>query len=131
MQQLDEADKCYNEALSIDPGLARVWIEKARIAYRRGLLHDSVKYCDNALSINPESVRAMNNKAGALLELGQTDAAIGLAQKAVERRPDYIQAWACLSKAYAKKGDHRRAREYDERVQTLLQTGGAVFEGFE
>jgi len=131
LDKLNEAEECYDKALRIKPGLGRAWIEKARIAYRRGLFGDSVKCCDNALSINPSSPRAFNNKAAALLELGRLDEAIACGQKAVDLQPRYVQAWVFLSKAYKKKGDMKRARTCENLAQELVQKSEAIFEGYE
>lgn len=130
MNRLDEAEKCYDQALNIEPGLARAWIEKARIAYRQQQFPQSVRYCDNALSINPSSARAWNNKAAALLELGKTDECIVCAQSAIELKPEYPMAWVCLYKAYEKKGDKKRAQKCQARAQECLQKG-VIFEDWE
>jgi len=123
LERLDEAETCYDQALSIKPFWGQVWVERARVAFRRQRFQDSVKYCDRAISIDSSDARAWNSKAFALLQLSQLDQCIECAQKAISIKSDYTAPWICMGQAYERKGQANRARECFEKAQRLGQAG--------
>jgi len=110
MNKLEEAEKLFDQALQIDPRLARSWLHKGRIAARRKDYQVSITYCDRAIALNPNDARGWNNKAFALFQLGRIEDCILNAQRAVEIEPRYFMAWYWLSKAYEVKGDVSRTK---------------------
>lgn len=123
INDLSAADSCYDKALKIKPKLGQIWVEKARVAFRRNKFQNSIKYCDLAIAINSGDARAWNNKAAALLQLGRLDDCIKCAQEAIALKPDYTAAWYSLGKAYERKGDKQRYRESFEKFQEYGQRG--------
>jgi tetratricopeptide (TPR) repeat protein len=123
VNHLDEADDCYDRALRIKPKLARVWVEKSRVAARRKKFKDSVSCCDKAISIDSGDPRAWNNKAFALFQLKRVDECIECARRAISLKPDYTTAWNWLGHAYKSKGDPQRAEDCFKKVQEYGQRG--------
>ncbi|MHC4333065.1 MAG: ankyrin repeat domain-containing protein [Planctomycetota bacterium] len=117
LNDLQGADACFDHALQIKPRISKIWIEKARVAARRGNYNQSLEYCDSALALDPKGYRAWNNKAYALLKLNRYDECITCARKALSLWPDYVIPWAWLAKAYEKKGKSRKARQCVEELK--------------
>ena len=113
--RLDEADRCFDEALRTHPRLARVWVHKARAAARRKDFAGSVECCDRALALDAGDPRAWNNKAFGLLQLGRIEESMRCGEKAVALKPDYGQAWIVLGQAYERHGDPVRGQEHINR----------------
>jgi tetratricopeptide (TPR) repeat protein len=123
MDNVAAADACFDQAIAIAPRVARIWIEKGRVAARRKNFGQSLEYCSRAVSIDPSDPRAWNNKAFALLQLNRVDECIEAAKQAVALKPDYTTAWMWLAQAYERKGDTVRAAECMQKGQGSLQTG--------
>ena len=64
---------------------------------------------EEALAIDPESIRAMHGKGIALQRLGQTDAATGLLQHALSLNPSYHKSYAVLADMYHQQGEQEPA----------------------
>lgn len=123
INQLDDAEKCFNFAMQLKPGLAWVWVEKSRIAARRKNFQDSVECCDKAIALEPREPRAWNNKAFALLQLDRADDCIECANEAISLKADYTAAWHWLGQAYEKKGDSRQAEKCSRNAKKYGQRG--------
>jgi tetratricopeptide (TPR) repeat protein len=126
-QRLDEAEECYDAALRIKPRVGQAWVEKARVAYRRGKYDLSAAHADRAIALDPADARAWNNKGHALLRLGRVNDSIQAAQRALELKPDYTGAWACLQLAYQQQGKTDLVRTCGRRLAECAQSG-MVFE---
>jgi tetratricopeptide (TPR) repeat protein len=120
MEKVDEAEQCFDRALRISPRIARIWVEKARVAAHRKDFPKSIEYCDRALSMNPSDARAWNNKAFGLLQLGKLDECISCADKAIAIDPNYFQAQTWRAQAYEKKEDRQSAdKGYEKAGETF------------
>jgi len=117
LNELQGADNCFDRALQIKPRLPKIWIEKARVAARRGNYEKSLQYCNRALALDSKEYRAWNNKAYALLRLEQYDECITCARKAISLWPDYVIPWVWLAEAYEKKGNSRKAKQCIEKLK--------------
>lgn len=61
--RFDEAIKCHDKALEINPQDADAWINKGISLQHLGRVDEAMKCYDTALEINPQSAEAWNNKA--------------------------------------------------------------------
>ena len=120
MEKDDEAERCFDRALRISPRIARIWVEKARVAAHRKDFPKSIQYCDRALSMNPSDARAWNNKAFGLLQLGKLDECINCADKAIAIDPNYFYPQMWRAQACEQKGDRQQAgKSYGKAEETL------------
>ncbi|NES06334.1 MAG: tetratricopeptide repeat protein [Okeania sp. SIO2F4] len=71
--------------------------------YQANELKDAQKYAeaialyDQALELEPEYVKALNNKGYALNDLGRYDEALEVLEKALQLKPDHYTAWITKS----------------------------------
>ena len=89
----DEAIKCYDKALEINPQLAEAWLNKGISLVKFGRFDDAIKCYDRALEINPQYAETWSNKGNSLGCLGRFDEAIKCYDKALEINPQLAEAW--------------------------------------
>jgi tetratricopeptide (TPR) repeat protein len=112
--KLDEALEKYNEALSRNPLLSRVHMNKGIIFLRKKEYALAEKEFWLELKKNPQEDRAYNNLSVVYLMLKLYDNAIQSARKAIELKVYYPEAYMNLALAYIGKGDYQKAKEVVE-----------------
>jgi len=93
LRRFDEAIKCHDRALEINPQLAEVWSNRGNSLHSLGRFDEAIKCHDRALKINPQLAEAWNNKGNSLHSLGRFDDAIKCYDRALEINPQYAEAW--------------------------------------
>ena len=71
----DEAIKCYDKAIEIDPDNSVVWNNKGLALSSLGKYDEAIKCYDKVIEIDPNDADAWNNKGLALSSLGNDDEA--------------------------------------------------------
>ncbi len=66
LKRLDEADAVLDRALTFSSGLDDTHVNKGIIALERGDLEQSIRHCNQALAINPQSQIALSHLANAI-----------------------------------------------------------------
>jgi len=112
--KLDEALEKYNEALSRNPLLSRVHMNKGIIFLRKKEYALAEKEFWLELKKNPQEDRAYNNLSVVYLMLKLYDKAIQSARKAIELKVYYPEAYMNLALAYIEEGDYQKAKEVVE-----------------
>jgi tetratricopeptide (TPR) repeat protein len=90
--RLTEAQAVYQEILSIQPGNFDALHLLGVICGQNKQPERAVELISQAIQIAPDNAAAHCNKASALLELGQFEAALGSYERAIALRPDYLEA---------------------------------------
>ena len=88
-----EAIACYDRALEIYPGFAKVWFNKGNALGRLGKDQEAIACFDRALEINPRDAAVWYNKGIALGRLGKPQEEIACYDRALEINPGYVDAW--------------------------------------
>ena len=88
-----EAIACYDRALEINPGYAKVWNNKGAALNDLGKLQEAIDCYDRALEINPMDASIWYNKGTALNKLGEYQEAIDCFDKALEINPVDASIW--------------------------------------
>ncbi|MDP2937289.1 MAG: serine/threonine-protein kinase [Dehalococcoidia bacterium] len=107
----DEAIRCYDRALELDPQYAAAWINKGNSLHSLGRYDEAIRCYDRALELDPQYAAASNNKGNSLHSLGRYDEAICCCDRALELDPQDAATWS--SKGNSR---HRLAR-YDEAIR--------------
>jgi tetratricopeptide (TPR) repeat protein len=108
LSRYEEAIKCCDRALAIDPKSAKAWTNKgsALMALRR---HDEAVRCfEQALAIDPKFAMAWANRGAALGALDRHEDAIKCYDKALSVDPQY-DAWNNRGASLEKLGRHEEA----------------------
>jgi tetratricopeptide (TPR) repeat protein len=107
----EEAIKCYNEALEINPHQTESWFNKGNSLGSLGRFEEAIKCHDKALEINPKHPMGWNNKGVSLQDLGRFDEAIECFDKALEINPRNADAWSNKGVSLADLG------RFDEAIE--------------
>jgi len=82
--KFDEAIKCYDKALKINPGNDAFWYNKGLALEHLGKFDEAIKCYDKALEINPEDELFWNNKGNTLVKFGKIENAVKCYDKILE-----------------------------------------------
>ena len=113
----EEAIRCYDQTLAIDPRYAMAWNNKGTSLAALGRREEAIRCYDQALAIDPRYARAWNNKGIALDDLGRREEAIRCYDQALAIDPRTVGAWHNKGIALAALGRHEEAiRCYDQAL---------------
>lgn len=70
-KKYEEAIKCFDKLIELDPNNARVWYYKGVLLYKLGKYEEAIKCFDKTLQINPNYADTKTAKENALKALGK------------------------------------------------------------
>ena len=109
---LSRLDKRVNRLSAIE------WLEKGLALMESGKYQDAIEAYSEAIELNPNYVKAYNNRGVAYRNLGEYQQAMRDYGRAIEIDPNYVEAYNNRGIAYAKLGDYRQAiRDYDRAIE--------------
>jgi len=93
------------------------WIARANASFELDSFEEAVRYCDEALKIDPQDARAWCRKGDALSKNGSYSLAIECYQKAIQTKPRDERAWHAMGNALKEIGRHEEALDsYDKAI---------------
>jgi protein O-GlcNAc transferase len=124
--RVDEAERLYGEALTLDPDSAQVIHGIGNLLQQRGAFAQAIEHYRRALSLAPDLALAYYNLGYCLEQLGRREEAVCAYRDALARRPDIALAYfrlgsllhdkeqldeaaECYQRAIARKPDLARA----------------------
>ncbi len=115
---LDDAMRCYSEAIYLKPDYADAYINRG-LTYGELGDHDSeIKDYDEAIRLKPDFVISYNNRGVAYGELDDYDSAIKDFGEAIRLKPDYADAYNNRGALRGRKGDYDGAiKDFDEAIR--------------
>jgi mannosyltransferase len=114
----NEAIKCFNEAVEINPSYANAWCDKGQALYKLGKYEEAVKAFDKAIEVNPLLAVAWNNKGLTLSCQGKYDDAFKCYDKATKINPEFALAWYNKGRALYKLGKHNESLQaYNKAIE--------------
>jgi tetratricopeptide (TPR) repeat protein len=119
------AERCYNEALALDPGLAAARTNLGSLAYRRGDLDAARTAFEAALAIDPDQPEARFNLANLVLEGGDLELAVAEFRRVLQNDPDFADAHYNIAVALERLGGRAQARAHLERYLALDPSSSA------
>jgi Flp pilus assembly protein TadD len=103
--RLDEAERCYREALALDPDYA-VAIHYLGVALeQRGRPVEALSLLDRAVALQPLEPEFHNNRGLALYSAQRDREAVEAHRRALDLKPDHAGAWSNLGRALQATGD--------------------------
>ena len=113
-----EAERQYERALELNPGLAGAHTNLGTALARQGNFAEAVAHLAEAVRLEPGSAAAYNNLGGVFLQQRQVDAASRHFRSALELNPEHADAHANLGAALAQQGLVDEAiRQFDEALR--------------
>jgi tetratricopeptide (TPR) repeat protein len=119
------AERCYTEALALDPGLAAARTNLGSLAYRRGDLDGARAAFEAALAIDPDQPEARFNLANLVLEGGDLELAVAEFRRVLQADPDFADAHYNIAVALERLGGRAQARAHLERYLALDPSSSA------
>lgn len=118
----EEAIRCLDKALELDPSNYTAWNNKGISLANLGRNEEAIQCLDKSLEINPGYVNAWNNKGNCLYRLNRYDEAVHCFDKAIALDPCHLNAWNnkgvnlnCLSRFTEAISCLNKALELDSR----------------
>jgi len=116
--RIDEAIRCYDKALELDPRNANIWLDKGVNLHSLGRFGEAIHCYDRALELDPQDAYTWNNKGISLYRLGRFDESIRYYDKALEIDPRYAYAWYNKGNSLCSLGQYDEAiRCYDKALE--------------
>ncbi|MBA3749588.1 MAG: tetratricopeptide repeat protein [Nitrosopumilus sp.] len=106
----DEALKCFDKAISIDPTYDYSYGDKALILDKIGRIDESLAMYSKALELNPKNSITWYNKGLTYLNLKKLDEAIKCFDSAVSNNESYAKAWYSKGRCYDLQGNTEKAQ---------------------
>lgn len=114
-----KAERCYREALALDPGLAAARTNLGSLAYRRGDAAAAREAYEAALALDPDQPEARFNLANLVLENGDLELAVAELRRVLQAAPDFADAHYNLAVALERLGGRAAARVHLEQYLSL------------
>lgn len=111
-----EAIACYREALKLSPGLPEALINLALVLQDSGYLPGALDYYKKQVQRRPHDFLPHVRIAQALQVMGRWDEAAEQLERALELKPDSIEALAILSENYVQIGDARSGTKCQQQL---------------
>ena len=115
----DEAIKCLDKAIELDPTNLQFWNNKSVIFCNQGNYEDAMQCLDKIIFIDPRFSAALNSKGEILMKMGRYSEAIKYINRAIEIDPEYEPA--LINKEAAQK-----ALGIDKKINEEKQLAPAV-----
>jgi tetratricopeptide (TPR) repeat protein len=114
----DEAERQYERALGLNPGLASAQTNLGTALAARGRFGEAAAHLTEAVRLEPGNAAARNNLGALLLQQRQLDAAASQFRLALELNPDHADAHANLGSVLAQQGAYDEAlRQFAEALR--------------
>ena len=92
-KKYDEAIKCYDKAIELDPKYAYPWNGKGNVFCGQKKYEGAIKCYDKAIELDPKDAYAWNGKGLVFYDQKKYEEAIKCYDKAIELDPKYANPW--------------------------------------
>jgi tetratricopeptide (TPR) repeat protein len=116
----EEAKRCYEEAIKLDPDFVDVWNNWGSVHERQGDHEEALRCWNRAIKLNPNFKKVWNNKGNVLFRLGRHDEAIKCYEEAIKLDPNYGLAWQNKGEVLEASGRQSEADEALTKARKLL-----------
>jgi len=123
------AESKAERALALDPAQAEARSALGLIRLRRGEWGAATEYFDAALALDANAIPALEGSACLLVDVGQSRAALPIAQRAVALQPDNVGANTCLAYAQLATDSSPEATDHDPVPAIRVKALAAVLSG--
>ncbi len=117
--QYEKASGAYRQAIALNPKYAHYYSRMALVAEKLENPEEVIRNLQQVVRLDPEDVISQLHLAKTLSKMGRLPEAIGQLQAAVEKAPDYKEAYYLLSSYSRQIGNIKAADEYIETYRQL------------
>jgi tetratricopeptide (TPR) repeat protein len=117
--RLDDALKCFENALEINPENEFAWGDRALIFDRQEKIEQALISFSRSIEINPENPITWLNKGLTLLKAKRLGESIECFDKAIENRGDYAKAYYNKGRALSMMGEIDKSQYCFDRARKL------------
>lgn len=110
LQEYENALKCVNEILELDPNIDSL-NSKSSLLAKLGQYQEALKYIEKALELNSDYFVTLGNKGYILSKSGNPEDALKFFQQAIRINPEFIVAY------YYKGQTHEDLKQYHEALK--------------
>jgi|GEM_PF-578035 len=128
-QELPEAVRVYEKAITLSPGFSKARTELALLLTRLDRPEDARVQLDLAIRSRPDYAWAHMVLGLIHFRQGSFDEAIASHKQAIAAVPDYAEAWFNLGEAYLKKNEYEPAEAAMRRAVDSDSTTARFFNG--
>ncbi|MCX6841550.1 MAG: serine/threonine-protein kinase [candidate division WOR-3 bacterium] len=122
----EEAIRCFDKALELDPQEALAWDNKGSSLDSLGRYEEAIRCYDKALELDPRNAAVWYNKGLSLDSLDRYEEAIHCHDKALELDPRFALAWCNKGNCLSSLGHYEEAvRSYDKALELDPRKAGA------
>jgi len=115
----DEAIKCYDESIKIDPNNPIVWNNKGLALYYLGKYEEAITSYEHAITIDPSDADAWNSKGNSLDALKKYEEAILAYEHAITIDPSDADAWNSKGNSLNSLGKRDEAKKCLDKAKEL------------
>jgi len=115
----DEAIKCYDESIKIDPSNPVVWNNKGLALYYLGKFDEAIASYEHAITIDPSDADAWNSKGNSLNSLKKYEEAILAYEHAITIDPSDADAWNSKGNSLNSLKKYEEAKKCYDKAKEL------------
>ena len=115
----DEAIKCYDESIKIDPSNPVVWNNKGLALYYLGKFDEAIASYEHAIIIDPSDADAWNSKGNSLNSLKKYEEAILAYEHAIIIDPSDADAWNSKGNSLNSLKKYEEAKKCYDKAKEL------------
>ncbi len=128
IDELQEAAKCFHEAVQVDPEMADAWINLGRLLDDSGAHEVAIECYDNALEEEPRDSVAWSNRGNSLRSLERYEESLNNYQRALEIDPEDFAARIGVGACMMHCGREEEGLTTLQEVLEETQSAVAMFE---
>ena len=115
----EEAEKCYDEVIKIDPKYAKAWFNKGVALFNQRKFEEAIECNDEVIKIDPKYASAWLNKGDTLSKQGKHEEAEKCLDEALKIDPKDVRAWTNKGYALGEQGKDEEAQKCFEKAKEL------------
>ena len=121
-QQWTKAISCYQEAIQLNPNLAKIYRNLAKVYRKTGKELEATLCYYKSFTVEPAQIAPEQsfNLAQQLLKHQEVDKAIACLHRTVEQKPDFKPAYVLLAKIFASQGQPEAAQTCYQKIRELV-----------
>ncbi|MEM1546634.1 MAG: tetratricopeptide repeat protein [Candidatus Methanomethylicia archaeon] len=116
LNSYEDALKCYDRALEMDPSMAEAWNNKGVALLQTDKYEEALRHLTKASELNPFNTAFIINRAEVLHKLGRLEEAIKCYDEVIDLDPKIVSAWIHKGDIFLEKNRFEEALKCYEKA---------------